>query len=666
MGRRNAMGKYDHIRVDETPLTEQEIFVLDLVGKGHLADLKKQFGDEEENRHLRASFLEELLTNNINNFIPHRRGIRIINAIITEPIDLENSKINFDTVLLDCHFNASLNFRDTTFRKNLTLNHSNFLKNVIFHRIKIKGGLLLRDSIFLMGLDASYANIEGNFEIDRAEFKNVKEVINLNSLKVGQTAIFREAIFQGPVSLISSNIGGQFIAEGAKFNSKEKADFDGMKVDNLFVIRKALFQGHVNFRTLKVGVQLLANEAHFINEDKGTNFNAIHVGQNAHFINAVFNGHVDFTGMSVGGQFNASGARFNNKNGYANFNSIRVNFDASFEKTVFEGPVNFVAANIGRQLILDEAQFNNSKDLIKLNGLIVADITSLLGAVFKRGASISDSYFHDLLIGLRNIDELELERVNIERELIVIETKVNKFKSKNMHVKGLATYQNVVVHHSADLRDSIYQSLELIEVTWPKEKDAVWIDGLAYKAISAKKTVEAPEDWKEILNWIEMSRFNTQNYRHLEAYFSRCGHRDRADEVFISGKREAANLLPWGKKWLTRIFWGGLAGYGRKPWQVLYVIFPLVALGTFLFAPEFTAKSLESYGWLNQMKQNHPWVIQFLVSLDRFLPGVDLGLAKEWSPACVGLFTFAYWYFLKLAGWITIPISLAAIYTRIK
>jgi hypothetical protein len=109
------MGKYDRINIDDTPLTEQEKFVLEQVEKGHIADLKKQFGDEKETRHVRASFLEELLTNNINNFIPHRRGIRIGNAIIARPIDLESSEIIYDIALLDCHFNACLNFRDAIF-----------------------------------------------------------------------------------------------------------------------------------------------------------------------------------------------------------------------------------------------------------------------------------------------------------------------------------------------------------------------------------------------------------------------------------------------------------------------------------------------------------------------------------------------------------------------
>jgi hypothetical protein len=328
--------------------------------------------------------------------------------------------------------------------------------------------------------------------------------------------------------------------------------------------------------------------------------------------------------------------------------------------------VNFVAANIGRQLDFDEAQFNDNKEIIKLNNMNVTDVASLLGTYFGRGASLSDSYFHDLLIGLGDIDELELERVNIIMELIVIKTKVNKLRSKNMQVKGLATYRNVIINHGADLRDSIYQSLELIEVTWPKEKDALWIDGLAYKAISARKTAEAPEDWKEILNWIEMSRFNTQNYRHLEAYFSRCGQHERADEVFITGKRQAANRLTWWKKWPTKIFWGGLAGYGRKPYLTLPWIIFFIAIGALVFSLDFTSNGMESQPYLKQMVAVYPVFAKIILSLDRFLPGVDLGVAKHWAPIHVCLFSLIYWYLQKILGWILIPIALAAIYTRIK
>lgn len=47
---------------DGSPLTPQEQFVLKQAAAGEIADLEQKFGGAEEERRLRASFLEELLS----------------------------------------------------------------------------------------------------------------------------------------------------------------------------------------------------------------------------------------------------------------------------------------------------------------------------------------------------------------------------------------------------------------------------------------------------------------------------------------------------------------------------------------------------------------------------------------------------------------------------
>jgi hypothetical protein len=56
----------------------------------------------------------------------------------------------------------------------------------------------------------------------------------------------------------------------------------------------------------------------------------------------------------------------------------------------------------------------------------------------------------------------------------------------------------------------------------------------------------------------------------------------------------------------------------------------------------------------------------FLLSLDEFLPEVDLGLAKLWQLNRISFPTRMYNHFHKIAGWVLIPISLAAVYTQFK
>jgi len=64
------------------------------VRAGEIADLSKQFPDKEKDkRKLSAHFLEALLTGTLPDVKPHPHGVRIIGAIIDEPVDLENAQI---------------------------------------------------------------------------------------------------------------------------------------------------------------------------------------------------------------------------------------------------------------------------------------------------------------------------------------------------------------------------------------------------------------------------------------------------------------------------------------------------------------------------------------------------------------------------------------------
>jgi hypothetical protein len=612
-------------------LTEQEKWVLEQVKQGEWADLKKRFGESEENRYLSARFLEDLLTDEITvgseKFQPHRRGIKIAHAVLADPLDLENAEVAHIVSLNSCIFQKKVNCRDAHFTRHLFLNDSQFAQEADFHRVNVKMNFFFQGAIFQGPVDFGGADIGRHFSATEAQFQGQgpDNKANLNGLKVGVHAFFNGAVFQGPVDFGGADIGGQFFAEGAQFQGQGKeneANFNAMKVGQSAFFSKAVFQGPVDFGNTDIKRQFSADGTQFKGEgeDNKANFNAMKVGQSAFFDNATFQGPVDFTTADIDGQFNADGAQFQG-----------------------QGPDN-------------EANFN---------GVRVGDMVFFDGASFKAGLTLEDARVLDLMIRYlaEPLPSLSLERTVVSRELALNDITIRTLSASHLEVKVKAAFEGVGIHEEADLRDSSFSVLHLHGVTWPQDPEAVLLEGLTYQAVSAG---EDPGTWRRLLDWLEHSRFNIQNYTQLEGYFARCGHQGRADQVFIAGKRRAANRLTWWKKWFTKILWGGLAGYGRKPWQVLYVIVPLVVLGSVLFPPEFTAKFKESHSWLSNMTSSHPWIIQFLVSLDRFLPGVDLGLAKEWSPSGGCLFTFAYWYFLKLTGWVTIPIALAAIYTRIK
>jgi len=48
-------------------------------------------------------------------------------------------------------------------------------------------------------------------------------------------------------------------------------------------------------------------------------------------------------------------------------------------------------------------------------------------------------------------------------------------------------------------------------------------------------------------------------------------------------------------------------------------------------------------------------------SLELFLPVVDLGMAKEWRPESSAGWRVVYARFHQLAGWVLVPVALAAV-----
>jgi hypothetical protein len=348
------------------------------------------------------------------------------------------------------------------------------------------------------------------------------------------------------------------------------------------------------------------------------------------------------------------------------------------DESIFEGPFDINGSEIGKQFSADKAQFLDEKTL--LYGLKVMHDAAFFGDVkFKGKISLSDGNFFSLLIGSEkqyvNLPNITLRRAVVDN-LRIQNIEIDELDIRYTTIKKSAIFEKVSIKNKVDLRDSVINGWQLIDVKLPYEfikletkqkgkKESILLDGLTYNEISAKK--EGKQDWEKLIDLVDNSRFNTQNYNQLDAYFQRCGLGKWAYKVYKSGKLRAVNLLPCWKKWPTRILWGVLAGYGRKPYLSLPWIVLFVALGALFFSLSFDSKTLESHAYLKQMAENYPWPTKIILSLDRFLPGVDLGVAKHWAPPENFCFWgWIYWHVQKLLGWILIPIALAAIYTRLK
>jgi hypothetical protein len=141
----------------------------------------------------------------------------------------------------------------------------------------------------------------------------------------------------------------------------------------------------------------------------------------------------------------------------------------------------------------------------------------------------------------------------------------------------------------------------------------------------------------------------------FEALFHKQGYSERADAVFVAERRRVRRRLArWSPAWLANWLLDFLVLYGRVPERAFLLGIPFVLLGLVLFWNECTmqrrseGESVQTYSC-------------FWFSVDAFLPAVDLGMAKQWLPRQDRWFACNYMRVMHIAGWILVPVGLAAL-----
>ena len=605
-------------------LTPAEKWVMEKAAVGEVADLQEKFGGEVAARQVRGRFVEALLTDGIPGFKPHRSGIYLVNAVIPDLLSLEFAMVPHAVFLVGCRFQGPVNFAGCEFKKSLSLPQAFFAQAANFYRLKV-------------GLDAS----------------------------------LRQAVFAGPVDFGGLAVDGQFILAGARFTDKaHEANFNGGVVGQSLSLKNAVFEGPVDFTSVKAGGEFNAAAAHFNGAAHKAIFNGLKVAQSVSFVQAVFQGAVDLGGAEIGGELFFDGARFESADGKVSFNGIKVGPRASFDGTVFKGPVDFTMASVSGMLIVNQAQFDNPDRVPNFFGMKVDQHAFFSDNVFQGGLSMVGTSFKNLMLAggadsAPTYKEVNLDGAMVEYSLILGDLRLDVLQASRLQVKGPTVLKNLTISRKADLRDSSFYALKMLNVAWPANPEQVWLEGLTYQSVSAG---EGPQDWQKLLAWINHSRFDSRNYQQLEDFFLHGGTKDRADTVYIEGKRREVMQKWWHPYNLaTLVFWDGLAGYGKKPARTLWVSLLIVFIGTFVFDHRnFDPSFLGGWTWLLQGNRNKTLVVQFFLSLDEFLPGVDLGLARLWHIENISFPTLLYYHFHKIAGWILIPIGLAAVFTQFK
>ena len=281
---------------------------------GEAANLNQQFPADKD-RKLSAHFLEALLTGTLPGVKLHRNGVRIIGAIIDEPIELSNVKIPWEVWLDDCQFSSA----------------------AIFARANFAGIVSFRGSTF-------------------------KAEANFNGLKVVQFAVFNRVVFEGPVnfggqtSRISKQLGRSLRTREQSANLQTEDKSGGRCILSKGCIRRdgrfSFGRHRRQFRSAAGAVQqqgpgrlLLRHESRAI----------------VSFKDAVFEGRVEFDAADIGANFEADEAQFRNK-----AETIRLVMKCGrqgvFKAVAFAGPVSFKDSSF-LDLVIGDTETRRAADL---------------------------------------------------------------------------------------------------------------------------------------------------------------------------------------------------------------------------------------------------------------------------------------------------------------
>ena len=247
-----AAGRPDSkFSLDGSRLTVGEKFVLEQVAAGKSADLKSEFG-AGTNSVLRGAFIEALLSRSGTNV--HRNGVSIEHAVIVDPVGLRNAVARYEVNLLECRFEAEVDFSKSVFENTLSLAGSTFQGPVNFSAMKIGRAVTFDQANFSGEVNASLMDVAGVFTARETHFNSHTGAVNFASLKVNGDAFFTRATFAGPVTFQYAHFAENWRCEGSEFtNAAALANFEAVQVGATTSFADASFAGYVSFKDARLG-----------------------------------------------------------------------------------------------------------------------------------------------------------------------------------------------------------------------------------------------------------------------------------------------------------------------------------------------------------------------------------------------------------------------------
>jgi uncharacterized protein YjbI with pentapeptide repeats len=451
----------------------------------------------------------------------------------------------------------------------------------------------------------------------------------------------RNAVIQGRLDLQESSIEQGFVLAGCTV--KDYADFshttfkrDFFASDTVFVsgvsFQNAIFEHKATFqRTRFEGGPIIFTEAHFRDEfsaaeatfeSKGGGtaiFTHAQFDTLADFAMSIFNVNADFIATHFLGQGYFPGARFKGsadfgRAHFADFATFGASTPANFDAT-FEGQTSFI-----------ETQFDS---FAWFNGVSFTGDVNFTSARFNSRAEFRGTTF-------------------------------DKTEFVATHFDGDAYFQNAIFEGPSSFRNAIFHAV-YFSVTdlqgKPQFKNDIDLFGCTYDRIQI--------DWRSLLQYpngrSRIRPYDRQPYIELEEELRKTGSEQDADKVYAE-RRRVENGRGWRRFW-DRVYWL-LANYGIDWWHEFYGSLGVLLVGMLVFSRPGGVVSAAGEPLSGTIIS---WPTAFFLAVHQFLP-FPLPVEPRWKPSRQvlrwrrwPLLTAAtYANFLRIVGWILIPLAAAA------
>jgi hypothetical protein len=549
----------------------------------------------------------------------------------------ENSKLN---IYNPATFGGVADFGSARIGSTAMFTGAVFKRQASFNGAQIEGVAFFNPATFVREANFVSARIGSNAQFTEAVFK--QQAI-FNSAQIKGAAFFKSATFEGDADFISARIGGTADFTGAEF--KQQAIFNRTQIEESAFFNPATFKGEANFVSARIGSNAVFTRATFKQQ---AIFNRTQIEGGALFNPATFEGEANFGSARIGSNAVFNGAEFKQQ---AYFNSAQIERESHFEKTIFDNDVSFQDTSL-KTVFWGEPNVKLIKNI------------DLRGCIYDRFQPIP--FWKQLMDHLgpydrRPFTQLEetFRRAGKDKlaDDVYYERKCREY-TENIAIRKpyLFSWDCVPGDDDEKLKKFLRDDFD---IGWAENSEILKSeDGKTISIFKDEKSAEIILDTIKKKATLKISDGRTFNLNVKKKHGKLNIYRTWGDWLHRALRKPGT--------WLLDRFLFYFTGYGVRLYRLLLALVPILIIGTYIFQLEGAVTP--------ELHSAIPWSEAFWVSLNTFLPVIEIPSGADWKPSSqiipiipvlnIKFTTFAT--LLVLAGWILVPVAVAGITGLLK